>query len=414
MLNKTVVWQILLYQHTWMSAKSRTFADMKKIFKIFSILLSSCVLNACQDDLPKPDVPNQAERTVVLYMMAENSLNRFSTSDLNEIEQVYKKIPKNTNLIVYVDDSSLPRIYNVTAKKGFTEWKTYEEDHISTDSTVMQNILKEITTKFPAKNYGYIFWSHGSGWIPQSRSIGIDNGKNTSSNSGLQMNIPTLRGILETLPHSEFILFDACAMQSVEVAYELRKVTDYIIGSPTEIHAEGAPYDKILEPMMKGNLTDVAQQYYSTYQYGAGVILSLIDCHQMEQLAQKTAQILPKFQEAIQENGTDDIQIYMPFTSESAWSPEPFDIEGAMYHTLDPADFAEWKKSLDQAILYKNATSSWASVYSGYEHCHLMDDTNYAAVSMFIPNAKYEEQKWNEKFHSLQWYEAAGWKQLGW
>ncbi len=400
--------------YTAISAKNRTFARMKPFLKIFSLLLSVCALNACNDDLPKPDGPQQAERTVVLYMMAENSLNRFAANDLKEIEQAYSKIPKNTNLIVYVDDSSLPRIYNVTAKKGFTEWKTYDEDQISTDSTVMQRTLENITAMFPAKKYGYIFWSHGSGWIPQSRSIGIDNGVNTSSNSGLQMNIPTLRGVLEHLPHAEFILFDACAMQSVEVAYELRHVTDYIIGSPTEIHAEGAPYDKILEPMMKGDLTGITQQYYNTYHDWGGVVISLVDCRKMEQFAAKTAQVLPQFYAGITEKGTDEIQIYRPYIYESGWAPEPFDVEGAMYRALDSATFAEWKKALDQVIVCKKATPEWTTVYYGDEHCHLMDETNYAAVSMFIPNTKYEEQKWNEKFRSQQWYDAVGWKQLGW
>ncbi len=403
-----------MYRHAWMSAKNRTFARMKQIFKIFSLFLSACVLNACNDDLPKPDEPEQAERTVVLYMMAENSLNRFATNDLNEIEQAYRKIPANTNLIVYLDDSSLPRIYNVTAKKGFTEWKTYKEDQISTDSTVMLRTLEEITAKFPARKYGYIFWSHGSGWIPQSRTIGKDNGKNTSSNSGLQMNIPTLRGVLELLPHAEFILFDACAMQSVEVAYELRHVTDYIIGSPTEIHAEGAPYDKILEPMMKGDLMSVTQQYYSTNHDWGGVVISLADCRKMEQFAAKTAQILPQFYSGITEKGTDEVQIYRPFIAESGWAPEPFDAEGAMYHALDSATFAEWKAALDQVILYKNATASWTSVYPGYRHLHLTDTTHYAAFSMFLPNDKYAAQQWNEKFHTLQWYEAAGWEHVGW
>ena len=87
------------------------------------LLYSLCVftlLSACKDKLPVPDTM-EAERTVIIYMMAENSLNRFSANDINEIRQVYGNIPQNTNLIVYVDNSSLPVIYNVTAKKGFVE-----------------------------------------------------------------------------------------------------------------------------------------------------------------------------------------------------------------------------------------------------------------------------------------------------
>ncbi|MBQ2043838.1 MAG: hypothetical protein II261_03270, partial [Bacteroidaceae bacterium] len=288
------------------------------------LLYSLCVfalLSACKDKLPAPDTI-EAERTVIIYMMAENSLNSFSNRDLNEIRQAYGNIPQNTNLVVYVDNSTMPVIYNVTPQKGFVEWKTYAQDLISTDSTVMQRTLKEIVTKFPAKHYGLVLWSHGSGWVPQKRSIGIDNGKNTSSNSGLQMNIPTLRGVLETLPHLEFILFDACTMQSIEVAYELRNVTDYIIGSPTEIHAKGAPYDMILGPMMRGDVLDVVKQYYATYQNWDGVVISLLDCRKMEAFAQATAKVMPQFSEAVsQDGGTEGIQIYQPYSSQTEWKP---------------------------------------------------------------------------------------------
>ena len=370
---------------------------------------------ACKDNLPQPET-TEAERTVIIYMMAENSLNRFAANDLDEIRQAYANVPKNTNLLVYVDNSSLPIIYNVTAKKGLTEWKTFSQDQLSTDSTVMQRTLKEITAKFPAKKYGLVLWSHGSGWVPRSRAIGIDNGKNTSSNNGLQMDITTLRGVLENLPHMEYILFDACAMQSIEVAYELRNVTDYIIGSPTEIHAKGAPYDMILGPMMRGDVLEVVKQYYATYQKNEdGVVISLLDCRQMEAFAQATAKVMPQLSEAVsQDGGTEGIQIYQPYSSQTEWKPEPFDMEGAMFHTLDSDSFTEWKSALNQILLYKNATSSWTSVFSGYSHCHLTDPDHYAALSIFLPNEKYAPQGWNQKFRAFQWYRAAGWDKAGW
>ena len=85
-----------------------------------------------------------------------------------------------------------------------------------------------------------------------------------------------------------------------------------------------------------------------------------------------------------------------------------------MYHTLDSASFAEWNTALDQILLYKNATSSWTSVFSGHSHCHLTDPEHYSAFSIFLPNEKYASQGWNEKFHEFQWYKAAGWDKAGW
>ena len=55
------------------------------------------------------------------------------------------------------------------------------------------------------------------------------------------MNISDLVTILsaDAVPHFDFVLFDACFMQSIEVAYALRNFTDYYIGSPTEIPGPG-------------------------------------------------------------------------------------------------------------------------------------------------------------------------------
>lgn len=81
-----------------------------------------------------------------------------------------------------------------------------------------------------------VYWSHGEGWIPypvtSTRWVGQDTGDGDK-----RMNISALASVLDEIPHLDFLLFDACFMQSVEVAYELRSYTDYFLASPTEIPA---------------------------------------------------------------------------------------------------------------------------------------------------------------------------------
>ena len=43
----------------------------------------------------------------------------------------------------------------------------------------------------------------------------------------------------------QFIMFDDCYMSSMEVAYDLKDVTDYIIASTSEVMAYGMPYEKV-------------------------------------------------------------------------------------------------------------------------------------------------------------------------
>lgn len=51
----------------------------------------------------------------------------------------------------------------------------------------------------------------------------------------------------------EYILFDDCYMSSLEVAYELRHVTNYMIACPTEVMVFGMPYSTIGKYLLSEN-----------------------------------------------------------------------------------------------------------------------------------------------------------------
>ena len=122
---------------------------------------------------------------------------------------------------------------------------------------------------YPAEEYGLILWSHGTSWLPAGRGL-----RSFGSDSGKEMNIVDLAKALPL--HFKFILFDACLMGAVEVVYELRNTTDYIIASSTETIAEGFPYHLILPELVKQNpdWTKVAQQYFDYYNNQQGVYQS--------------------------------------------------------------------------------------------------------------------------------------------
>ena len=77
------------------------------------------------------------------------------------------------------------------------------------------------------------------------------------------MNIEDLVTILsaDAVPHFDFVLFDACFMQSIEVAYALRNFTDYYIGSPTEIPGPGARYDVLVPALFSDGEVALNIQY---------------------------------------------------------------------------------------------------------------------------------------------------------
>ena len=374
------------------------------IIYICALLCQSC--HDRKEDLPKP--AQEAERTVIVYVAGENNLWNNVASDSAEMARAVGSIPDNCNLVLYMDRNTLPTITWMSAKEGVRLWHRYRNDQDSADSLTMLRTLGKIVKEFPAKRYGLVLGSHASGWIPRRKTFGIDNNSNSPySNRGTEMEISTLRGVLEQLPHMDFILFDACMMQNIEVTHELRHVTDYIIGSPSEIPGEGAPYDLIMPAMMRGDAIGIASKYFEhweeDWESGRGVALSVVDCSMMDILAQTTAPLIDSLWAGRKEVHTDNAQHY-------ATEAKGKDIRSLM-HTLSPdSTFRSWEQILLRSVIWHKATPTWRNHTNDY----ITDSEYYCCLSMYVPSVKYETYGWNEAFHKTSWYQAAGWSTTGW
>ena len=203
-------------------ARIKCIKGMKKtlyhILRTVFAVLAPMLLLSCNKEIPQPDEPLK-KNTVIVYMGAENSLYGFSYNDLNEMRLGSKDIPENCQVVVFIDNRSLPSIL-LFDKNGETTWKKFTTEQNSADPATMKSILKDIVEHFPSEKYSLVLWSHGSGWIDEtrnSRAIIVDNESNSTSNRGSWIGINQLASVLASLPHMEYIFFDACYMQSVEV-----------------------------------------------------------------------------------------------------------------------------------------------------------------------------------------------------
>lgn len=367
------------------------------------IAFLSVLVVACHDDIKLP--PATLKHVVVVYIMAENSLSNYATDDLNEIRQAAVLIPDSCALVVYIDQARSDQRPSIIMFDHTGEHLVYEyrNDPISTDSTFMQQTLAFISACYPAYNYGLVMWSHGSGWLPQKkaphRTIGVDNGRNDSSssgNSGQEMEISTLANILRNSGcHWDYIMFDACFMQCVEVAYDLRNVVKWCIGSPAEIPGKGAPYDYIIQELFLDSVNSwkIAEKYYQYYKEYKGVVISAIKTDEMEQLAKATAPLAAQFEEYPKTQG---IQVYGPFPK---WDHNYYDMSSAIHQWVTDDEYTTWRQALDRAIPYQSASSYWATSFSGFS-ARITDPDHIACMSMYIPvdgcelNNHYNQTAW--------------------
>ena len=415
------------------------------------LLIAICavaMLAAChKDDTEENEV--KADRTVLVYISGECSLWDFIDDDLKEMKAGSQSIGDN-NLLVYVDNATtgeipwLARINKgqITDSVSFTEIakvmnldpaeSLVKGDPYSSEAQVMEGVLRYAFQKFPSKNndYGLVLWGHGSGWLikdsipytamARQKAYGIDNGKNDkqSSNNGKWLNIPSMAKLLSKLPHLSFIFCDCCNMMCLEVAYELRNVTDYLIGTPAEIPGVGAPYNTVVPAMFEKTTfwKSIVDYYFKQRAGGFDVPLSVIQTNGMENLANATKTVLKNSASKIGEgypNTSGLIYYYYDSSSHQVF----FDANDFILKYADTNEYNSWKQVLDKTVIYKKMATSWMinknSWPNYYGNYFTVTEEKYGGVSMFVPT--YIQQTTDNKYiQQMQWYKAAGYNEIGW
>ncbi|MBP5361404.1 MAG: hypothetical protein J6129_08040 [Bacteroidaceae bacterium] len=445
---------------------------MKKniLFSLFTILFSLTLVSCSGSDdesTDEPDVPQTYRRSVIIYIAAQNSLGYLesgytSASRLDSLEIMKGMAQLNStkdNVFLFIDDSQRPRLSRIYRYGGGGQMRTmvslekrWSLDVCSTDPATLHEVLSYVATNYPSESYGLILWSHGSGWQPSTnvqntlkltKSFGIDVGgggnMETDTDSrgrmGVQMDISDMAtAIARSGVHLDYIFFDACNMQNIEVAYELKDVTSYVIGSATTTSAYGAYYTDLIPqalfayPMNDANAMRMARQYFfdatqnvslQDYYEDLGNVNSVIKTSELENFAAVTGQYIGKAITNRQTVDMTDVQRYSD--NEHFYSPAHYDMGCVLGRILSAADYQAWRAEADKCIISHNATDKYILyIYRGETYYATLDDPDHiVGVSMFVPDELYDGDKFNKypfnkDFQSTAWYKAANWKATGW
>ncbi len=409
------------------------------------ILIALCVvatLAACHKD---NNVEDKFDRTVVAYISGECSLWDYVNADLQEMLEGSKTIGNNA-LIVYVDRGNVKELpylarikdgkfvdsvsiadLNISGTEGYKGAAVDGKyDPYACDPQVMEAVLRYAYTKYPSKtnDYALELWGHGTGWlikdsIPytamgRQKAWGIDNGKNGIDDNGRWLNLPTMAKMLSKLPHLTYIFCDCCNMMCLEDAYELRHVTDYLIGSPAEIPADGAPYKKVVPAMFER--TTFYTSIIDRYSEERSVPLSVVKTSEMENLANATKIVLKSIKAKQGDSFaypdmTEHIHYYYDYSKHQLF----YDAKEFILTYAETADYNSWKLALDKAVVHKQIATMWATDkwWNPYYEDFEITEENFGGVSMFVPTY-YQQKTDNEYIKKLEWYKAAGYDEIGW
>jgi hypothetical protein len=193
----------------------------------------------------------------------------------------------------------------------------------------------------------------------------------------------------------EFIMFDACLMGGIEVAYQLRDKAKYIIASPTETLVAGFPYTEIT-PLLFAKVIDYCEvtktvtNYYENQikDYLKSATLTAINTSQLEKLANFIRQSLDKKTITI---------------SEESYNP-------LIYELSEPVLYYDFFNFVRQIMTDKNQLNQLKQIYSeiviSYEHTDFfLNDlalVNTTGLNFFI-FPFYEEGLFAE-YMQTDWY----------
>jgi len=369
------------------------------VFLFLAFIFASC------SDEDKLDVVTP-KQTILVYMAGENSLSDYTRTNLTSIIAGAKQAKiEECDLLVYSDARrSLPKLYKIEKnRQGVVDSvlvKTYEEQN-SANKEIMNKIITDVFKEYPAEEKGLFLWSHATAWLPSD----LDNYLRSFGQDGTNhMEITELR---EALPDGlDYIIFDACYMASAEVVYELRNKANYILGSSTEVIAEGFPYTLTIPELLADNtlenrLIRAANSFYNHYNAQSGDRrtgnVSLIKTADLDALATACRSV---FAGRYTEDQMIDPSIYGLNIQALEYLTVPitysFLYDFKAYLTAIGADIET------KAVIYK-ATTPTSFFGSRYVQKSMPINT-YSGLSIYVPQKK--NPKMNEWYKRLAWYKA--------
>lgn len=385
--------------------------------KTYILSLIALLLVAASCSKEPGDVP-AADRTLIVYLGGDNNLSGESFQKLDALQLVVSQNPifaqgSPSTILVYHDPATasgaLPSLWRLQHGQTLPQLvETYPTEN-SASAHVLQRVIGTCTRIAPASSYGLWLFSHASGWLPPgaltnpqtnpgTKSVVVD-GKNEMEIADLAAAIPD--GMFD------FIVFETCFMAGVEVAYELRNKTDYILASAAEILSPGFTdlYSRVIPPLFDpktqhntlGALTTVAQTLFKYRDAQEGVeksaTVSIIDTKHLNALAvviRDIASQLPEPLDIMQIQHFDRYRTHRLF----------FDLNDFL-QCFAP-NSAQLAAAIAAAVPHRQATPQFMNTegYNGFEireHCGL---TTYIEQQQFaLLNTAYKKTAWYNATH---------------
>ena len=395
---------------------------------------------------PERGEGSRYKNVFLLYSAGYNDLSSEFDYDVQDILNNY--IPNSRREAVLIFSHRTKSAYNYIDKTSPTLTRVYvdtegavacdtllvmDPETPSASSETVNEVLTYVKENFPSERYGMMFSSHGTGWLPAGfkfskssawRSNVSDEGAEQYMTGERPDGLPAVRSagyqaaknaspkeidikdFAEAIPmYLDYLIFDACLMGCVEVAYEFKDKCRHLIVSPAEILVEGMDYETAISYLIREDGPDLvgfSKNYYEFYNdpsrsssYRSGTI-TLVDCTQLDQLAQTCKDIFNTYRDQISvlENKKMYVQQYYTSSAHKCF----YDMEDIIANcNASDEDLGLLSDALNKCIPYCASTN----YILGYVRVR-----SYCGLSMYLPLSA--EKSVNEYYKTLGWNKATG------
>ena len=242
---------------------------------------------------PKGSVAEVKDWTFMVYLDGDNNLEDAAIEDINEMESGGGSTD-DVNVITIID-----RIPGYDGTNGdWTGARYYKivNDHSlainsqlladlgevdMSDPATLEAFLRYCFANFPAEHYALSIWDHGNG------VFGACYDDTTGSSACLYAD--EIQSAVKSASNAygekiDIIAFDCCLMGMIEVAYELRHLCNYFVGSEDLIPWAGYNYEILINTLTtnssitpKAYAQSFVSAFAAEYSSEKGNCLSLID-----------------------------------------------------------------------------------------------------------------------------------------
>lgn len=362
-----------------------------RISAFFMCLTMLSFLLGCRKEDSRPEAADL--RTLLIYMAGDNTLSEETNEKIESLRKGYMK--RMGRLLIYQDAyGQLPKLVEINGTDNgaaLITLKNYPSEN-SADPTVFKKVLDDVRKFAPASSYGLIMFSHASGWLPANTLV------RPSSVAQDGRNYLEIRDFVTVLPDHffDFIIFEACFMSGIEVLFELRNKTDYIVSSSAEILSPGFTplYSKFLPALYQkeADLMKVGQGYFDYYNGMTGdyrsATISVISTKGLNNLYDWTKVSATK---ELESQALTSVQHYDRYADYRLF----FDFKDYYQRISAEKTHAEFSRLIDEVVIYKAATPDFMINYSGFKI------KNFSGLTTYIPQKKFPFL--NEEYQKLSW-----------